>query len=340
MPTPVSPVTATTTARSADSSAAAATAASSAPRPTSSVGRRGRVRGTGSADAVGPAPAAGAPARPPTRVPRLTRVTRLTRVLDPALGQQPRGAQPRTGEHEVLGAPQRLRGLHPELLVQARPGRPVHLQGPRLLSRRGEREHELGDEPLVERVRRGEGVELGHQPVDLSGPQRGVVPLLEHRQPGLAQPVALHLDGGVLGDTLQGRTREDGQRPVVVPERTRRVGGARGPREAHLGIPLVLVHHHRVAEPVAAAVGDEHRLAVGGLAPDAAHQRLNPVAGRRRRVAGPEPVAERVHLHPVAQRGEGQQPDLELGQAHGSADRDELDPTQHVQPRMKALPER
>ena len=94
------------------------------------------------------------------------------------------------GTLELLQRPARLQS---ELLVQQLPGLPVRLKRLRLPARAVEREHQLAAQPLLQRVRGHQRLQLADQLGALPESQVGFDAVREHRSPQLLQPPGFRL---------------------------------------------------------------------------------------------------------------------------------------------------
>ena len=103
-------------------------------------------------------------------------------------------------EHRRLEVAQLGAGLDPELLVEHVAHLAQHLEGVRLTPRPGQGERAQHPEPLAQRVRRGQRLQLGGHRRVLAERQRGDRPVLQRDQAQLLEP-------GPLGDRLRARPR-------------------------------------------------------------------------------------------------------------------------------------
>ena len=114
-------------------------------------------------------------------------------------------------------------GLEPELVVQAVPRLPVHLEPLGLPAAAVEREHQLGAKALAERVLGAERLELGNERQVAAERELGVDPLLDRGQPQLLEP--LHLDPREAART---RDRRAAVRATAPPRRAASSAAAAG----------------------------------------------------------------------------------------------------------------
>ena len=130
-------------------------------------------------------------------------------------------------EDRALEPLQRRPGLDPELLDEQAARLAIGLERRRLAAGAVEREHQLAADPLAQRVRGDERLELGDERAVAAEGEVGVDPLLEQREPELLEP--RRLDGG---ERLEGELRER----RAAPERERLVQPRSGSLEVARGL--------------------------------------------------------------------------------------------------------
>ena len=118
--------------------------------------------------------------------------------------------------------------LDPELVHEPAPRRAVGLERVGLAAAAVERDEQLALEPLPERVRGDQRLELGQDVLVAAEREVGLDPILERGEPQVLEPPDL-----VLRERL---VREVGERRAA-PERERARGGDRKPRRAPRGAP-------------------------------------------------------------------------------------------------------
>ena len=182
-------------------------------------------------------------------------------------------AQDRALEPLQLG-----RGLEPELVREREPRGTVDLERLGLAPRAVEREHQLAAQPLPERVRGDERLELGHEVVVTAEAELAGKPLLLGVEPQPLEPGDLGAGKGLEGEVVERRPAPECER--VGEQRAARAGrsGARlleEPLEAQRVDSLGLER-----EPVPGRLGQEH------VRPDDLAQRVDGVLQRAERGAG------------------------------------------------------
>ena len=145
-------------------------------------------------------------------------------------------AQDRALEPLQLG-----RGVEPELVREREPRRAVDLERLGVAPRAVEREHQLAAQPLPERVRRDERLELGHEVVVPAEAELAGEPLLLGVEPKPLEPGDLGAGKGLEGEVVERRPAPERER--VGEQRAARAGrsGARlleEPLEAQARRPL------------------------------------------------------------------------------------------------------
>ncbi len=267
-------------------------------------------------------------------------------------GRSARGCGERRVLHEnrPLEGVQRGARLDPELIDEELARPPVHLEGVRLATRTVEGEHKLAGEPLMVRVRRGEGFELADDGVVPTELELRLDPVGQRREPLLCETLDV---GERKRLQLRSLERVAAPEPQRLTEQRRAGFQASGcERCATLGDPALElgdVEGGRLhAEHVAGPPGDEQALAARlGLpqrAPELRDVDLEIVDRRLGRARAPERLDQSFGADDAV-RVEGQQPEqraeLAAAQLDSLAVGDRFDrpeyPKLHV-PRSIALP--
>jgi hypothetical protein len=168
---------------------------------------------------------------------------------------------------------QRRTGIQAQLLGQAPAGAGVGVQRVGRTAGAVQREHRQLDEALPGRVLGGQPGQLRQQrpvPAQLQVGRRG---LLDGVQAQLLQVGAEPVPEPLVGRVVQGRAAPQGERVAQQPATPGRIGGTGG----RLDQPPELVRVHRLGrdgEQVAAPVGDQRDVVLGGAGPD--QQRPDP----------------------------------------------------------------
>ena len=116
-------------------------------------------------------------------------------------------------EHPALELPQLLTRLEAELVGEQRARLAVDLEGVAPPSGSVEREHQLGPQPLAERVLGHEGLELGNDLARKASAEICFEPVLQHLQPHLLEALGLAPEG-VRGQAGQRRPAPERERVV------------------------------------------------------------------------------------------------------------------------------
>jgi hypothetical protein len=98
-------------------------------------------------------------------------------------------------EHPALELPQLFTRLEAELVGEQRARLAVDLESVAPPSGSVEREHQLGPQPLPERVLGHEGLELGNDLARKASAEICVEPVLQHLQPHLLEALGLASEG-------------------------------------------------------------------------------------------------------------------------------------------------
>jgi hypothetical protein len=211
----------------------------------------------------------------------------------------------RLGEDGRVDPAQLRPRVDAQLLDQDRPGPLVGQQRIRLSARAVQGQHELGPQPLPQRLLPDQALQLGHQLTVPSQPQVSLDPILHRAQAQLGQPVGLGRRDVAVSELLE---RLAPPQPKRLPQhRPCGPGPAVGKGTARLGGQLLKAHRIQGPGPnpqqIAGRAGDQHL--AGGAAGAVRLQgpaqpldvRLQGLGGGGWRLLTPQPPDERVYRH-------------------------------------------
>jgi hypothetical protein len=187
-------------------------------------------------------------------------------------------------ENPALELPQRQRRLDPERLHERAPRIAVRLQRICLPPRAVQREHQLGTQPLPQRVLADEQLELADQLGAPAEREIALDPLLQRLQPKPVEPLDLGLRPALVGELGQRRPSPERE---GLPEQHVRLRGRGGPGLSHELLEAVQVQRGAIGTKLVRG-GDRPDDAVAQLAAEPRDVRLEHLRGRGRRPAGPE----------------------------------------------------
>jgi hypothetical protein len=130
----------------------------------------------------------------------------------PALGSRRRLERGVLPQDLLLELAQRRRGLETELVEEARSRPAVRLESVGLPASAVQRQHQLGDEALVQRVLSDKLFELGYQRRVSAECQLGVEQLLQRFEPDLLEPLDRRPGERLVGEICERRPAPDRQR--------------------------------------------------------------------------------------------------------------------------------
>ena len=114
-------------------------------------------------------------------------------------------------EHRGLELLERRAWIEPELVAEHVAGRAIRSERVRLTARAVEREHELGARPLPQRLRRDEGLELGHELGVAAEREVGVHAPLDRGHAQLLEPGDVGLGERLVGEIRERRPAPEGK---------------------------------------------------------------------------------------------------------------------------------